>query len=513
MPKNPYSFNVKIIKRSKGKSSVTAAAYQAGEKLIDKRTGRRCNYSRKKGVVHSEILAPPNSPGWARNRGALWNAVEAAEKRQDAQLARRFILALPKELEHEQHREYAREYIKKQFVDRGMVADFSIHLPEVGKNQDNHHMHLLVTMREVGPEGFGPKKNRAWNKNELLENWRKQWAVHTNHALDAAGFEPTWDHRTLEAQGEDRLPGVHLGPHVVEMEERGIPTDRGEHALGVARANRQLDELKQIEKEIQDEQRLGESRRSPTIATANPGYASATPDSKPENYPDAKPDRGYGQGTQAPPATASTANWKPEEQPARPISGSVNHSQGGTEDMLSANEYQEFLRVRRLMAQRQEEEGQQRRLSEEQKKRIEEMIRRTEEAALKRPDSLYWEDYFAMDCMEELRKRKQTVEQADWREIEGKVATGLLMDGATVKDAAEILYEKGVGAALDPATPPDGQTAGEKQVMEHLKSFAAGNPDLMDAIEQAEEREKNEARDVQREQMQQAQTAAPQPGA
>jgi hypothetical protein len=165
------------------------------------------------------------------------------------------------------------------------------------------------------------------------------------------------------------------------------------------------------------------------------------------------------------------------------------------------------------MAQRQEEEKQQRRFSEEQKKRIEEMILRTEEAALKRPDSLYWEDYFALDCMEELRKRKQTVEQADWREIEGKVVAGLLMDGVTVKDAAEILYEKGVGAALDPATPPDGQTAGEKQVMEYLKSFAAGNPDLMDAIEQAEERQKDEARDAQREQMRQIQAATPQRGA
>ena len=84
---------------------------------------------------------------------------------------------------------------------------------------------------------------------------------------------------------------------------------------------------------------------------------------------------------------------------------------------------------------------------------------------------------------------------------------------ATPAPKATVPTEKGVGAALDPATPPDGQTAGEKQVMEYLKSFAAGNPDLMDAIEQAEEREKNEARDVQREQMQQAQTAAPQPGA
>lgn len=117
-----------------------------------------------------------------------------------------------------------------------------------------------------------------------------------------------------------------------------------------------------------------------------------------------------------------------------------------------------------------------------------------------------------MDCMEELRKRKQTVEQADWREIEGKVVAGLLMDGATVKDAAEILYEKGAGAALDPATSPDGQTAGERLALEYLKTLAAGDPVLMDAIEQAEERQKDEAQNAQREQLQQVQNLAePQP--
>ena len=174
---------------------------------------------------------------------------------------------------------------------------------------------------------------------------------------------------------------------------------------------------------------------------------------------------------------------------------------------LSPSEYQDFFRIKRLMAQRQEEEKQQKRLTEEQKKRIEEMIWRTEEAALKRPDSLYWEDYFALDCMEELRKRRQTVEQADWREIEGKVVAGLLRDGATVKDAAEILYEKGVGVALDPATPPDGQTAGERLALEYLKTLAASNPDLLDAVEQAEKRQEAEALDAQREQTQQAHKA------
>jgi hypothetical protein len=509
--KNPYSFKAKPVKRSQGKSAVASAAYQAGEKLTDERTGRHSNYMRKKGVLHAEILAPPNSPSWAMDRGALWNATEKAENRKDAQVARRFIIALPCQLTDEQRRDYTRRYCLEQFVERGMICDFAIHAPEPQKNQDNYHAHVMVTMREVGPEGFG-KKNRDWNKVSLLEEWREQWAVHANRALEAAGHEPTWDHRTLEAQGIDRIPQIHLGQAAIEMEQRGIKTDLGGRAFQIARANSQLEELKLLEKEIQDEQRLGKNPESPQLTPPNRVPRATTPSSQSENRQAGNGGGSHEQGLEKAPPAAALAKTKPIQPITRPIMS--ESTTGGPEDMnLSPSEYQDFLRVKRLMAQRQEEEKQQRRLSEEQKKRIEEMIRRTEEAALKRPDALYWEDYFAMDCMAELRQRKQTVEQADWREIEGKVATGLLMDGATVKDAAEILYEKGIGAALDPATPPDGQTAGEKQVMEYLKSFAAGNPDLMDAIEQAEEREKNEARDVQREQMQQAQTAAPQPGA
>lgn len=128
--KNPYSFKVEPVKRSAGKSAVARAAYQAGEKLIDERTGRRCDYSRKKGVRHAEIFTPPNSPGWTKNRAALWNSVEAAEKRVDAQVARKFIIALPKQLTHEQRLKYTREFIQEQLVDRGMIADFAIHDPE-----------------------------------------------------------------------------------------------------------------------------------------------------------------------------------------------------------------------------------------------------------------------------------------------------------------------------------------------------------------------------------------------
>lgn len=371
-----------------------------------------------------------------------------------------------------------------------MVADFSIHLPDAGKNQDNHHLHLMLTMRNIGRAGFG-KKNRDWNKVSLLETWREQWAVYTNRALEAQGFEPTWDHRTLEEQGIERIPQIHLGQAVLEMEARGIKTERAERALEIHQANLQIEELKQVEKEIRDE-RLGESRKSPENARRNRNPAPAVTSGKSENRQSAKTDRGHGQSSQAPP-TATPAVSKRSEQPARPASWPVSHPQGES-DMLSVEEQQDFLRIRREMAKRQAEEIVRRRqeLSEEQKKRFEEMVRRVEATFNKRPDQLFWEDYFAMDCLSELRQRKQTAEQADWQKIEAKVMAGLLLDGASVVDVAELLDEAGVSTA---ATSPDGQATGERTALEYLKTLASSSPELKDAIEQAEERQKDEERE------------------
>jgi len=265
---NPYSFNCKMVQRSKGQSAVAAAAYQAGEKLRDQRTGQKYNYHKKKqGVAWTEILAPENSPVWAAKRGELWNMAEAAEKRVDGQPARRIILALPKELSSEERKKYARQYIKEQFVDKGMVADFAIHLPCPKKNNDNHHLHLLLTTRDIGPGGFGAK-NRNWNQKSLLNEWREKWALATNQALANAGFEPCWDHRTLEEQGIDRLPQVHLGQSTLELESRGQGTDRGDRALRVDQANQILGKMKELDKELENEKRVGSGEASAQRATA-----------------------------------------------------------------------------------------------------------------------------------------------------------------------------------------------------------------------------------------------------
>ncbi|QQE76754.1 MobA/MobL family protein (plasmid) [Brevibacillus composti] len=226
-----YHFSVQVISRSQGRSAVAAAAYRAGERLQDERYGHTYDYT-KKNVAERAIAAPENAPAWVKDREQLWNAVEAAEKRKDAQLCREINIALPRELTALQQRELVSTFVTEQFVKRGMIADVAIHRD----NPENPHAHIMLTMREITPAGFG-QKVREWNDKGLLEAWRAEWANYANRALERAGSQERIDHRSLEAQGSDRLPTVHEGPHVRQMESRGIRTDRGDLNRAVAEYN------------------------------------------------------------------------------------------------------------------------------------------------------------------------------------------------------------------------------------------------------------------------------------
>lgn len=202
-----YHLTTKNIGRSDGRSATASSAYRAAEKIIDTRQDITFNYtSRTQSVDHTEILYPDQSPSFCSNRSELWNAVEASEKRKDARVAREVEIALPRELSKEQNVELARDFVKSSFVDRGMVADLCIH----DVHGDNPHAHILLTTRHISPDGFG-NKNREWNKDELLETWRKEWEDVCNKHLDKCGFHERIDHRTLEAQGIERTPQKHLG--------------------------------------------------------------------------------------------------------------------------------------------------------------------------------------------------------------------------------------------------------------------------------------------------------------
>jgi ATP-dependent exoDNAse (exonuclease V) alpha subunit len=158
-----FHFSAKVIGRSSGRSSVAAAAYRAGERLHDERIDRDHDFTSKAGVVHSEVMLPEGASPELADRERLWNAIEKAEKRKDAQLAREVEFALPRELSKKDAIKLAREFVKAEFVAEGMIADLNVHW-DIGKDGEaKPHAHVMLTMREVVGDRFGGKV-REWNK-------------------------------------------------------------------------------------------------------------------------------------------------------------------------------------------------------------------------------------------------------------------------------------------------------------------------------------------------------------
>lgn len=269
-----YHCSIKVVGRSQGRSAVAAAAYRAGEKIENERDGIVHDFTRKSGVVHTEIMAPKNAPEWATDRNRLWNVVETIEKRKDAQLAKEVEVALPKEFSKEQQLQLVRDYVQDQFVSRGMIADIAIH----DKGDGNPHAHILLSTREITPEGFG-KKNRDWNpdfansqnQNGFVKDsakcvdWRAAWADHANSALERVGIQERIDHRSLKEQGLDRMPTIHEGPNVREMEKRHVKTDRGDLNRLAKEYNAVVIELEAYRKKKEERQKEAQELKSELI--------------------------------------------------------------------------------------------------------------------------------------------------------------------------------------------------------------------------------------------------------
>ena len=207
-----FRLSANVISRAKGRSSIAAAAYRSGSQLEDQRTGTVHDYTRKSDIQHSEIIVPEGAPAWSQDRLLLWNAVEAGERRRDAQLAREVQLALPREMNAERHLELVRSFVRDEFVARGMVADVSLHDHAARDGGGQPHAHVMLTMRSINEQGFGPKA-REWNSTELLVHWREQWADRSNEQLAEIGSDARIDHRTLVAQKEAAMAQAAAEPH------------------------------------------------------------------------------------------------------------------------------------------------------------------------------------------------------------------------------------------------------------------------------------------------------------
>ncbi len=203
-----FHLSVKNICRADGRSAVAAAAYRAGARLRNMAARRINDYSNRGGVVHSEILLPENAPAWMTDREMLWNAVDAAESRKDARVAKEVEIALPIELARAANIGLARQFAADLFTRRGVVADLSVH----DAGDGNPHAHVLLATRSLAPDGFG-SKNRQLDDRTFLSGLRETWEVYANRTLEAHGAAARIDHRTLEAQGIDREPELHRGPN------------------------------------------------------------------------------------------------------------------------------------------------------------------------------------------------------------------------------------------------------------------------------------------------------------
>ena len=238
-----YHFHLDILGRSTGRlaiaksaytsgssikyvrSIVGSAAYRAAERIEDVAQDMAHDYSRKSGVVYSEIILPENAPEIFKDRQTLWNAVDQKENRHDSRLAREIDVTLPRELSRDEQIEIVREYATKSFVKEGMCADIAIH----DKGDGNPHAHILLTVRDVDETGFikHDKSRKEWNRTENMTKWRREWAEVNNKKFEEKGLDIRIDHRSYKEQGIDRIPTIHLGHEAHKMEQRGIKTKRG----------------------------------------------------------------------------------------------------------------------------------------------------------------------------------------------------------------------------------------------------------------------------------------------
>ena len=236
-----YHLHVKVIGRKSGSSAVASAAYRSGSRLRDERLDRSHDFSAKRGVVHSEVLLPENAPAAWKDRERLWNDVEAFEVRKDAQLAREVEFAIPREMTQAQGIELARDFAQAEFVGLGMIADLNVHWDFDEDGMPKPHAHVMLTMRAVNENGFGPKV-RDWNRTEMVERWRERWAELANERLAELDIDARIDHRTLEAQGIALEPQSQIGAPAKRIEVRGVEgeateADRAEMHREIARGN------------------------------------------------------------------------------------------------------------------------------------------------------------------------------------------------------------------------------------------------------------------------------------
>jgi ATP-dependent exoDNAse (exonuclease V) alpha subunit len=231
-----YYFSVRSFGGSATGRATSAAAYRSGERIRDERTGKVFDHSHRTDVMHKEIVLPSKfaavDMSWARDRASLWNTAELSETRKNAGLAREYLVALPHELTHGQRRGLVQKFSQHLADRHGFAVDLAIHAPRPDNDPRNFHAHLLATTREVLATGLGAKTDLALSFQRRHERGlgtirmemlavRERWATLTNEALQLANLEVRVDHRSLRAQGIERVHIPYIPSKAEHSENRG----------------------------------------------------------------------------------------------------------------------------------------------------------------------------------------------------------------------------------------------------------------------------------------------------
>ena len=313
------SSRASIVQRSKGQSAVEQSAYINRTSLYSDYYGMTYNRTAKEDLVGAGVLLPEHAPPEFADRAVLWNSVEKNEKAKNAQLARSLKYSLPNEWDEATARQVMERFIKEQFVNKGMCADYGIHRSYNDKGQPNLHIHILLTLRPLNEDGTWGAKSRKeyvldadgnripnasgkgyksrkvnvidWNEKGKAKEWRNAIAEIINATNEKAGIAERVDPRSYKDRGIPLIPTIHLGERASALERKGIRTERGNINRAIEKYNAMIMKIYGFISELKEELKKGVfkfvfERKSRTerddIQSINPSINPSVPEQKSE---------------------------------------------------------------------------------------------------------------------------------------------------------------------------------------------------------------------------------------
>lgn len=313
------SSRASIVQRSKGQSAVEQSAYISRTSLYSDYYGMTYNRTAKEDLVGAGVLLPEHAPPEFADRAVLWNSVEKYEKAKNAQLARSLKYSLPNKWDEATARQVMARFIKEQFVDKRMCADYGIHRSYNDKGQPNLHIHILFTLRPLNEDGTWGAKSRKeyvldadgnripnasgkgyksrkvnvidWNEKGKAKEWRNAIAEVISATNEKAGIAERVDPRSYKDRGIPLIPTIHLGERASALERKGIRTERGNINRAIEKYNAMIMKIYGFISELKEELKKGVfkfvfERKSRTekdgIQSINPSINASVPEQKPE---------------------------------------------------------------------------------------------------------------------------------------------------------------------------------------------------------------------------------------